>query len=180
MDSTVKNKKLDDDVFLKERQEVLAMWPTGKEVDLDEAVEYQKGLSDNRNFAKVAARLHEEGRTVVFPRAGTPILEDEIALVQTLVATGLPLVPVTPIIGAETSRAASSISPRSGILSCLARCSGGQSRGTPGLTAIKSACSNSSRLCPPRSRRSGIALSASMPEISSALRCDTRLLDPPF
>jgi len=96
MEINAKNKKLDEGVFWKERQEVLSMWPTGKEVDLDEAVKYQKSLSDKRRFHNVVQKLHEEGKTVVFPRAGTPILEDEIALVRTLVEAGLPLIPVTP------------------------------------------------------------------------------------
>jgi len=96
MEINARNKKLDEGVFWKERQEVLSMWPSGKEVDLDEAVTYQKSLSDKRRFHNVVQKLHEEGRTVVFPRAGTPILEDEIALVRTLVEAGLPLIPVTP------------------------------------------------------------------------------------
>jgi methylaspartate mutase epsilon subunit len=96
MDIKVRNKKLDEGEFLKERKGVLAMWPTGQEVDLEEAVEYHKNLPDHKNFGKVAERLHREGKTVVFPRAGTPILEQEIELNRTLYESGLPLIPVTP------------------------------------------------------------------------------------
>jgi methylaspartate mutase epsilon subunit len=71
------------------------MWPTGKEVDLDEAIEFHKKQPDHKNFGMVAARLHREGKTVVFPRAGTPILEQEIELNKTLYESGLPLIPVT-------------------------------------------------------------------------------------
>ena len=92
----VRNKKLDEKEFLKGRREVLAMWPTGKEVDLEEAVEYHKKLPDHKNFMKASERLRREGKTVVFPRAGTPILEAEIELVRTLHDSGLPLIPVTP------------------------------------------------------------------------------------
>ncbi|OPY80001.1 MAG: Methylaspartate mutase E chain [Syntrophorhabdus sp. PtaU1.Bin058] len=95
MDIKARNKKLDEGAFLKEREEVLAMWPTGKEVDLEEAVAFHKKQPDHKNFGKVAARLHQEGKTVVFPRAGTPIIEQEIELNKTLYASGLPLVPVT-------------------------------------------------------------------------------------
>lgn len=95
-DAKVRNRKLDEGEFLKERLQVLAMWPTGKEVDLDEAVGYQKQLPDSKNFMKESARLHREKKTVVFPRAGTPILEQEIELVRTLRESGLPLIPVTP------------------------------------------------------------------------------------
>ena len=71
------------------------MWPTGKEVDLDEAFAYHKDLPDHKNFMMVAKQLREEGRTVVFPRAGTPIIEQEIELNKTLYESGLPLIPVT-------------------------------------------------------------------------------------
>src|SRR4030065_1785797 len=96
MEINVRDKKWDEDFFLKERKKVFSIWPTGKEVDIDEAIEYQKGLSERRSFVKVVEKLHREGRTVVFPRAGTPILEDEIELNRTLVEAGLGLIPVTP------------------------------------------------------------------------------------
>ncbi|MDO8784648.1 MAG: hypothetical protein Q7J12_00370, partial [Syntrophales bacterium] len=92
----VNNKKWDEERFFKERKKALALWPTGKEVDIDEAVEYHKKMPDHKNFHKVMTRLHNEGRSVVFPRAGTPILGHEIALNKALVEAGLPLIPVTP------------------------------------------------------------------------------------
>jgi methylaspartate mutase epsilon subunit len=96
MEVQVRNKKWDEERFLRERKEVLSMWPTGKEVDFEEAVEYQKSLPDHKNFTKVMQRLHKEGKTVIFPRAGTPILEQEIELNRALVEAGLPIIPVTP------------------------------------------------------------------------------------
>ena len=97
MEIKVRNKKWDLDYFFKKRKEVLPLWPTGKEVNLDEAIEYHRSLPEHKNFHKVVKRLHEEGRTVVWPRAGTPILEQEIELNRTLVEeAGLPLIPVTP------------------------------------------------------------------------------------
>ncbi len=95
MERPVVNKRIDEDLFMKMRQPVLAEWPTGKEVDLDEATEYQRNLSEDHNFMKVTLKLKEEGRTAVWPRAGTPVLEQEIALVKTLVASGIRHVPVT-------------------------------------------------------------------------------------
>ena len=38
MDIKIRNKKIDEELFLKMHQKVLSEWPTGKEVDLDEAV----------------------------------------------------------------------------------------------------------------------------------------------
>ncbi len=92
---SVRNKKLDEKEFLKERETVLGMWPTGRKVDLDEAIEFHKGLPDHKNFAKVADRLRREQRTVVFGRGGTPILEQEIELNKAIVEAGSPLVPLT-------------------------------------------------------------------------------------
>ena len=63
----VKQKRIDEDRFLKMREEVLSLWPTGKEVDLDDGVAYQKNLPDSKNFMKITQKLHNEGRTVVFP-----------------------------------------------------------------------------------------------------------------
>lgn len=96
MDIKVRNKKWDEGRFLKERKAVLAMWPTGKEVDIDEAVKFHKSLPEHKQFTKVMQKLHDEERTVIFPRAGTPILEQEIELNQALVEAGLPIIPVTP------------------------------------------------------------------------------------
>jgi methylaspartate mutase epsilon subunit len=95
MTHEVTNRRLDEAAFQEERQKVLAMWPTGKEVDLEEAVEFHKKQPESKNFGKVAAKLHKDGKTVVFPRAGTPILEQEIELNRTLYESGLPLIPVT-------------------------------------------------------------------------------------
>src|SRR4030042_3447611 len=91
----IKNKQIDEGRYVKMREKVLSLWPTGKEVNLEEAIEYQKNLPESKSFFKVTERLRKEGRTVVFPRAGTPILEDEIKLCRTLVESGVPLIPVT-------------------------------------------------------------------------------------
>ena len=59
----IQNKKLSDDVFYKERAEVLTQWPTGKDVDLEEAVAYHKNMPLSRNFSTVQIRagLHSPG-----------------------------------------------------------------------------------------------------------------------
>ncbi|MGD0914844.1 MAG: hypothetical protein ABSB22_00155 [Thermodesulfobacteriota bacterium] len=95
MEPKIRNKRIDEDRFLKMREPVLALWPTGKEVDLDEAIEYQKNLPETKSFLKVIERLHREEKTVVFPRAGTPILEDQISLCKNLERSGVPFIPVT-------------------------------------------------------------------------------------
>ena len=44
MNTNLKNVRLDDDKFMKMREEVLATWPTGAEVDIDEAINYHQKL----------------------------------------------------------------------------------------------------------------------------------------
>jgi methylaspartate mutase epsilon subunit len=91
----IKNKRLDDELLMKRRREWLSVWHTGKEVDFDEAVAYQKSLPDSKIWWKVMAKLREEGRMSVFPRAGTATLKDMIELCQSLAASGVVLIPVT-------------------------------------------------------------------------------------
>ena len=95
MESKLRNKRLDEKEFLKMRAPYLAQWRTGSEVDLDEAVEYQKRLPDSKNWHKVARKLNAEGRTAIFPRAGTGLLEDQISLSRKLESSGVPFIPVT-------------------------------------------------------------------------------------
>jgi methylaspartate mutase epsilon subunit len=91
----VKQQRMDEGVFMEKRKEVLAIWPTGKDVDLEEAVAYQKALPDDRRFHKLLQRFHEEGRVTLFPRQGTPLVDDEIALIRSLNDMGIYLIPFT-------------------------------------------------------------------------------------
>jgi methylaspartate mutase epsilon subunit len=95
METKLRNKRLDEKEFLKMRTPYLAQWRTGREVDLDEAVEYQRKLPDSKNWHKVARKLNAEGRTAIFPRAGTGLLEDQISLSRKLESSGVPFIPVT-------------------------------------------------------------------------------------
>ena len=91
----VKQQKIDDRTFAKMRQEQLAQWPTGKDVDIDEAVDYHKKMPDSKNFTKALAKYKEEGKIGLFPRSGVPVVEDEIKLLQGLNAVGVRLFPFT-------------------------------------------------------------------------------------
>jgi len=91
----VRQQRIAEEEFLKMRQKVLAAWPTGRDVDLEEAVEYQQKLPESKNFARVLAKYHEEGKTGLFPRAGVPVVEEEIELVRSLNAVGVSLIPLT-------------------------------------------------------------------------------------
>jgi methylaspartate mutase epsilon subunit len=91
----ISNKRVDDDLLMKKRREELDRWPTGQEVDFEEAVAYQKSLPDSKIWWKVMVKLQEEGRMSVFPRAGTPVLKSMIELCQGLRDSGVVLIPVT-------------------------------------------------------------------------------------
>lgn len=91
----VRQQKIDDATFAKMRREQLAQWPTGKEVDIDEAVEYHKKMPDSKNFTKVLAKYKAEGKIGLFPRSGVPIVEEEIKLLRSLNAVGVRLFPFT-------------------------------------------------------------------------------------
>ena len=80
----IQNKKLSDDVFYKERAEVLTQWPTGKDVDLEEAIAYHKAMPEYRSFAKKLSDAKKENRTLIQPRAGVPVVEEHVKLLQYL------------------------------------------------------------------------------------------------
>ena len=84
----IKNQKLSNDTFFSEREEVLQQWPTGKEVDLDDAVDHQKKIPLTRRFGEVLARGVEEQRTLIQPRAGVALTGEHIKLLQFLESQG--------------------------------------------------------------------------------------------
>lgn len=79
-----KFRKWTDEEFFKEREEVLATWPTGKDVDLQEAIDYLKKVPDEKNFAIKMAKADEAGVTMAQPRAGVALIDEHIELLQHL------------------------------------------------------------------------------------------------
>ena len=84
----IQNKRISDGEFAALRQEVLTQWPTGKDVDLEEAVAYHKSMPGKRNFSKKLLDAKAAGRTLVQPRAGVPVIEEHIKLMQYLEKEG--------------------------------------------------------------------------------------------
>ena len=80
----IQNKRIPDAEFEALRKEVLTQWPTGKDVDIDEAVAYHKAMPESRNFSKKLLDAKKAGRTLVQPRAGVPVIEEHIKLMQYL------------------------------------------------------------------------------------------------
>ncbi len=64
-----------EDVFHDMRRENLARWPTGAEVDFDEAVERQKSLPRHKQLAWVMREAERQGRCLTQPRGGRGTFE---------------------------------------------------------------------------------------------------------
>lgn len=84
----IQNKRIPEGEFMQLRQEVLAQWPTGKDVDIAEAVAYHKAMPVSRKFSQKLIDAKRNGRTLVQPRAGVPVLEEHIKLMQYLQDNG--------------------------------------------------------------------------------------------
>jgi len=82
------NKRWPDEEFFAEREKVLSFWPTGKEIDLEEAVDYLKSLPPAKQYARVIVAAEKEGRTLVQPRGGVALIDNHIALLRCLQDTG--------------------------------------------------------------------------------------------
>ncbi len=80
----LKNKRLNEEEFMKQRREILTHWPTGKDVDLQEAVEYLKKVPKHKNFAEKLRKAKDEGVTLAQPRAGVALVDEHIKLLQYL------------------------------------------------------------------------------------------------
>ena len=80
----IQNKRIPEGEFMAMRQEVLTQWPTGKDVNLEEAVAYHKSMPVSRNFSQKLLDAKRDRRTLVQPRAGVPVVEEHIKLMQYL------------------------------------------------------------------------------------------------
>lgn len=85
----LKNRKMTHDEFFVMRQEVLNQWPTGRDVEnLDEAFAYQKAIPAEKRFDHKLREADRARRTLVQPRAGVPVIEKHIELLQHLETEG--------------------------------------------------------------------------------------------
>ncbi len=72
----ISNKKWSDDYFRTQREKVLAMWPTGKGVDIEDGAAYHKSLGDGRNAAKKVLKARDEGKTLLCPSLGSDTVKN--------------------------------------------------------------------------------------------------------
>ena len=74
----IRNKRLMNDEFENERKKVLGMWPTGKEINFDEAIEFHKGMPEKKNCAKKYADAKKKGVVLTRTDSGVPLVEEQI------------------------------------------------------------------------------------------------------
>ena len=80
----IQNKRIPEDQFQALRKEVLTQWPTGKDVDFQEAVDYHKAMPKNRIFSQKLLDAKKDGVTLIQPRAGVALLDEHIKLLTYL------------------------------------------------------------------------------------------------
>ena len=80
----IQNKKIPEGQFMQLRQEVLAQWPTGREVNLEEAFAFHKAMSKEKIFSQKLIAAKAERKTLVQPRAGVPVIAEHVKLLQYL------------------------------------------------------------------------------------------------
>lgn len=92
----VLNKRINQDEFLEERKEVLQKWPTGGEIDLDEAVSYQQALMPQKNAVCCIEKALEGDEILVESRGGYALVEQNIELHRRLFEEGgVDMLPLT-------------------------------------------------------------------------------------
>jgi methylaspartate mutase epsilon subunit len=88
--------RIDDETFAAMRRENLARWPTGAEVNLDEAVAFHRALPEHKRLGAVLRRADAEGRCLTQPRGGFGTFELQKQLMEMLDREGMAdIVPTT-------------------------------------------------------------------------------------
>ena len=64
------NQRIDSDAFTEARQANVKRWPTGAEVDLEEAIDYHLRLPRHKRLSYVSREASKRGRTLLQPRGG--------------------------------------------------------------------------------------------------------------
>jgi methylaspartate mutase epsilon subunit len=78
----IRNKKLSEEEFNRERKEVLAQWPTGREVDIEEAIEYHKNMPPGKITAKKLQEAKRKGEIFTVTGMGKATIQEQVELWQ--------------------------------------------------------------------------------------------------
>jgi len=85
---TLKNEKLSNEKFNSIRKDVLTHWETGRDVNFDEAVDYQKQISQEKRFNLKLDEADRARKTLTQPRAGVALPAQLIELLSHLETEG--------------------------------------------------------------------------------------------
>ena len=80
----IRNKKISKEEFNCIREDILSLWPTGKNVNLEESFKFHKSLPESKIFSVKLIKAKEEGITLIQPRAGVALVDDQITLLTYL------------------------------------------------------------------------------------------------
>ena len=73
----IKNRRLTDEEFGRQRAEVLSEWSTGAEVDFEEGIAFNKTLPPSKNYAEQLAMAKETGAMLTRSDTGVPSIEEQ-------------------------------------------------------------------------------------------------------
>ena len=88
--------RIPDRSFAEMRRLNLARWPTGAEVDLDEAVAYLQSVPEHKKLAWVTRRAVQQGHCLTQPRGGFGTFAMHEHLLETLDRQGLEALQLDP------------------------------------------------------------------------------------
>jgi len=77
----IRDERIPSDELQRIDEEIRSNWPTGADVDFEEAIEYHESLPEHKRFADV---LESADKPLLQPRAGVPRLDDQIELLEYL------------------------------------------------------------------------------------------------
>jgi methylaspartate mutase epsilon subunit len=81
-------KKIPLEEFQEIRQQVLQTWSTGAEVNLEEALTYQRAIPEGKRFVRAMSAAKPQGRLLIQPRAGVALIDEHIKLLKYLETEG--------------------------------------------------------------------------------------------
>ena len=84
----IKNKKIPRDEFMDLREGVLQGWSTGKDVNLQESFKFHDSLEEHKIFSRKLIKAKKENQTLIQPRAGVALVDDQIKLLLYLQKEG--------------------------------------------------------------------------------------------
>lgn len=82
--SNITAKKLSADEFLEAQKQILTQWPTGADVNFEDAVAYHKSMPAEKIFSLKLSEAKESGTTLIQPRAGVALIPQHIELLTYL------------------------------------------------------------------------------------------------